>query len=358
MRRPSLLAFPVLVAASVATFVTGGASARVASPASIVAAAPESATPTPTATTSTDPAPASIALPLPWKEGVQASYASVASQDKLRGGKHVVLTTRETLAISVLEVNPGGVLLRWSNESPVIEASGDAPTLASEKAVVEALAARLGALPYEVELDAKGEFTGLRNWQALSAAMREVMLPVLVAQAKSRPELAEQDEAALRARFAPLLEKMSGQGATNTSLGREAAIFNFFIGASMRIGEPREYEDTVASPWSADMIPTRGRFELVSVDEAANTATIHWTQSIDPVKGKAVVFKSIEALAGKPLPDAAKAELPEGVRLDDEATVVLDRTSGLPLRLKHTRDVAFGGARTRNTWTLEKSATP
>jgi hypothetical protein len=348
MRRPALLAFTVL-----SSLAAGSVSARVATPASVVAPAASTAAASPAAAP-----PASIALPLPWKAGVRANYASVATQDKLRSGKHVVLTTRETLAISVLEVNPGGVLLRWSNESPVVEASGDAPTLASDKAVVEALAARFGAMPYEVELDAKGEFTGLRNWKALSTAMREVMLPVLVAQARTRPELAGQDEAALRARFAPLLEKMSGQGATNASLGREAAIFNFFVGASMRIGEPRDYEDSVASPWSADMIPTRGRFELVSVDEAANTATIHWTQSIDPVKGKPVVLKSIEALAGKPLPDAAKASLPEGVRLDDEATVVLDRATGLPLRLKHTREVAFGGAQTRNTWTLEKIATP
>jgi hypothetical protein len=346
--RPRFLMASLLSAASL---VAGSAHARAAAPASTIAPAVVAAADATPAT----PADA-VTLPMPWKDGVHAAYASVATQDKLRNGKHVVLTTRETLAISVLEVNPGGVLLRWENQSPVIEASGDGPTLASEKAVVEALATRLGAIPNEVEVNAKGEFTGLRNWQALSGAMREVMLPVLVAQAKARPELAGQDEAALRARFAPLLEKMSGEAATNASLGREAAIFNFFVGASMRRGEPRDYEDRVPSPWSADMLPTRGKFELVAVDDAANTATIHWTQSIDPVRGRDVVRKSMAAAGGKPPAALPATGLPDGVRVDDDATVVLDRSSGLPVRLVHTREVAFGGARTRNTWTLEKKA--
>jgi len=61
---------------------------------------------------------------------------------------------------------------------------------------LHSIATRFGTLPYEVQVNARGEFTGLRNWQALSSAMREVMLPLLVAQAKARPELAgETDEA-------------------------------------------------------------------------------------------------------------------------------------------------------------------
>lgn len=324
------------------------------------AAVPTPAAPAASADTPETPSTgsAAITLPLPWKEGVSVAYRSVATQDRVRGGKHLLLTTKETLRIEVIEVNPGGVVLRWSNESPVVEASGDVPTLATDKAMVDALATRFGSLPYEVEVNAKGEFTGLRNWKALSSAMREVMLPVLVAQAKARPELAGETDEALRARYAPVLEKLSGQAATNASLGREASIYNYFVGASMTPGEAREYDDVSPSPWSADLIPTHGRFELASVDDKAGTVTIHWTQSIDPDKGRAVVLKSIEALAGKPIPEDAKAALADGVKLQDEATVVLDRVSGLPLRLEHSRQVLFGGASTRNTWTLERIAAP
>jgi hypothetical protein len=297
-------------------------------------------------------APATVVLPMPWKDGVHVAYRSVATQDKLRGGKHLVLATHETLVIDVIEANAAGTVLRWSNTAPRVEASGDAPALAAEKAVVEALASRFGRLPYEVTLDPAGEFTGLRNWQSLAAAMREVMLPALVAQAKARPELAGQTDAALQARFAPLLDRMSNQAGIDASLGREAALFNFFVGASLRPGGKREYDDTVASPWSADLLPTHGSVELVAQD--ATTATLHWTQSIDPVKGKAVVLKSIESLAGKPAPAEVRDALVAGVRLDDEATVVVERASGLPLRLDHRREIVFGEARTSNRWTLER----
>jgi hypothetical protein len=297
-------------------------------------------------------APDASTLPLPWKAGVHVAYRSLATQDKLRNGKHLVLATHETLVIDVLEATPTGTVLRWSNSAPRVEASGDAPGLAAEKAVVEALAARFGNLPYEVALDANGEFTGLRNWQVLAAAMREVMLPALVAQARTRPELAGQDDAALQARFAPLLDRLSNQAGIDASLGREAALFNFFVGAALKPGDKREYDDTVASPWSADLLPTHGSVALVAQD--AGTATLRWTQSIDPVKGRAAVLKSIETLAGKPAPAEARDALLAGARVDDVATVVVDRASGLPLRLEHQRDVGFGGASTRNRWTLER----
>ena len=44
---------------------------------------------------------------------------------------------------------------------------------------------------------------------------------------------------------------------------------------------------------------------------------------------------------------------PRSMQLRDEATVVLSRASGLPLRLQHRRHVALGDASTTNSWTIE-----
>jgi hypothetical protein len=46
--------------------------------------------------------------------------------------------------------------------------------------------------------------------------------------------------------------------------------------------------------------------------------------------------------------------MPKGLVLKDEATVVLERATGLPLRLEHRREVAMGTASSSNHWAFEK----
>ena len=303
-------------------------------------------------------AAAPIKLPLPWIRGVQVAYRSEAVTEKSRAGTHQQLRTRETLHIEVTQASADRIVQTWRNADPVVEGSGDAPNLARELATAQALAKSVGAIPYEVELNAKGEFQGLRNWEALSAAMRAVLLPALVAQARQRPELATMDEAIIRARIEPVLVRNSGRNATNASLGREAAIFNYFTGAGMTPGETREYDDNVASPWSGDLIPTHGSFEIAAVDEKAGTVSIRWTQDMDPEKAREVVIRNVEATTGIAIRPEARGALPAGVKLSDRALVVLDRASGLPLSLDHVREVEFAGGSSRNHWTLERIPEP
>lgn len=292
-----------------------------------------------------------LRLPMPWREGLRVAYHSETVQEKRRAGGSQRLRTSEALQLEITEHNETGTLQVWRTLDPSVEASGDSGTLAQDRALVAALATRFAGMPFEAELNAKGEFQGLRNWEALGAAMREVMLPALVASARKRPETAALPEAELRARYQPVLERLSGRDATNASLGRQALIYNYFVGAALRPGETRNYEDSTPSPWSADLIPTRGRFELGAVDAA--TATIRWTQDIDAAKALPIVLRNLEAV-GAPAAAPAPGALPPGVRIADRAKVVMDRRSGLPILLEHRREVEFGGATTVSQWTLRR----
>jgi hypothetical protein len=116
----------------------------------------------------------------------------------------------------------------------------------------------------QAQLDAKGAYTGLRNWQELGEAMREVMLPALVEQNAARKDLAGTKPDELKARLTPALDRLTTQSAINASLGRQVAIFNYFTAASIPRGKPVTYEDSLPSPWSADVIPSRGSFEVIA----------------------------------------------------------------------------------------------
>lgn len=302
------------------------------------------------------PAQAAVSLPLPWKLGMEIAYRSSSVQERTRAGRHERIVTREDIRLKISEASDKGFLQVWSSPSPRIEVSGDAASLAADRQMAQQVSKRFAGLPLQAQLDASGAYTGLRNWQQLGQALREVMLPMLLRQAKARPDLAKADDAKLRALLEPALQRLTTQVAIDSTLGKQVAILNFFTAPSLPLGKPVQYQDRLASPWSADILPSRGSFELVSVDDKAGTVTISWQQAIDPVAGAATAWKMVEAISGKPLPQGVRAGLPPGLVLADHATVVLDRRSGLPLSLVHRREVALAGNTTINTWTLNKLA--
>ena len=294
-------------------------------------------------------AAASVTLPLPWKLGLRANYLGRSVQEDVRGGKTRRTETRETDVLRITEAGPKGFVQVWRTSDSQVKVSGNAEGLEKDKALALALAKRFERLPMEAELDAQGNFTRLRNWQVLGAAMREVLLPVLLEQNRAKARDAGIDEATLRARLAPALERLTSENALSSTLGRQAAVFNFFTGASLTRGKPMAYTDVVPSPWTADVIPTRGTFELGEVN--ANTLTIRWNQSIDPVKGAEVMQRIVRELVG---PDLPKGAPPPELKLSDTATVVMERRSGLPLRIEQVRRIQAGGSVKTTTWTLEK----
>jgi hypothetical protein len=300
-------------------------------------------------------AAAAISFPLPWHQGMKVRYQSVSVQEKTRAGKHERVETRENNTLEIVEASDQAYLQVWHSIAPSVVVSGDADNVAVEKSVAQKLTKRFANLPMKVELDSKGGYLGIRNWEVLAIAMREVMLPVLVQQAHARPGLEKTDDAKLTEMLKPALMQLTTQQAIENTLGKQAAIFNFFTAPTLTPGKPVSYEDSMASPWSADVLPSTGSFELIAVDDQAGTATIRWQQSIDPVKGAEIVWKMIEAIAGKTAAGAAHpAGLPQGLKLSDTATVVLDRKSGLPLSIKHQREVALGDSSAVSTWTFTK----
>ena len=201
---------------------------------------------------------ASITLPLPWKLGDAHRYQSVTVQDKTRGGKTQRIETREVDKVTIAEEGPKGFLQVWHAESSKVAITGESENSAADQALATQLQDGFRDLSLEAELQTDGAYLRLR---------------------------------------------------ISNSLGKNIAIYNFFMAASLNVGEPTVYEDYLPSPWSADLIPSRGSFRLVGTDERAGT---------------------------------------------DEATVVVDRKSGLPLKLSHQRRVEVGSASNMNTWTLDK----
>jgi hypothetical protein len=302
-----------------------------------------------------DAAQATISLPVPWKQGMTVRYRSQSSNEKTKGRLHTRIQTQDTTELSILEANADGFVQQWKSLSPEVAVTGDGNQVANERKVAQALVARFKTLPMQANLDARGAYKGLRNWQELGAAMREVLLPALVAQNAARKDLQNAKKEELQGLIAPALERLTSQAAVDASLGRQVAIFNYFTAANIARGKKVTYEDNLPSPWSSDVIPSKGSFELVGEDARAGTVTIRWEQGIDPsIKGREAVWKMAGALGINKKNGSGPDGLPKGMVLKDEATVVLERATGLPVKLEHRREVALGSASSSNRWSFER----
>jgi hypothetical protein len=297
------------------------------------------------------PAQAAPAIPLPWTLGTRLTYQSTTVSEKVDADVRRVATTNALSTIEIVATDATGFVQSWRDQQASIVVEGNGPDLAVEQRTSQQMLDRFADLALDAQLDDKGFYVGIRNWEQLGARMREVLQPVLMAQGRAKPQLAQLSEADLTARLAPVLAAMTTQPAINASLGRNAAIYNGFTAPALVAGKPVHYEDTLPSPLSDHAIPAIGTFELVGADTTADTVTIHWTHAIDPVKGLDAAWAMVAAITGAPLPERRR-DLPMQLALHDEATVVMHRRTGVIQRLEHERFLELGDRKRRTTWTM------
>lgn len=291
-------------------------------------------------------ASAAVSVPLPWEVGLQLAYDSVSVDERENNGVSRKTTTTMITTIEVVESTEKGFVQVWRDFPATVRVEGNGADNAGEEKALMGLQKSFEGLAVEAALDERGIFTGVRNWQALGNRLRVVMTPIAMVQAKD-----DVDKAALKERLDSMVAKLTTESAVTTMVGKNPSIYNLFTAPALVPGKPVQYEDAMPSPVSEASIPTIGVFELVSVDEKAGTVTIHWQQDVDPVKGAAALWTIMEALMG-PMPGAVREGLPKEIQLKDEATVVLNRSTGVPMRLDYVRHVSLGDAKRKMSWSF------
>jgi len=293
-------------------------------------------------------------IPLPWTQGTKLVYDSMTVDEKVANGVRRTATTRAVSTIEITEAGPDGFVQVWRDSHGSVKLEGDSPDLAAEQAQMRALIARFEGVPIEAQLDARGEFTGVRNWQAVGAVIREALTPAMRAQVRLRAK-SDITDADIDARLQPVLANITTQAAIDATVGKNPSIYNLFTAPALAPGKPVRYAAELQSPVSPHRIPAVGQFELVDGEPGSLTVTIRWTQSIDPRKGAEAAWAMVAALTGKPLP-ADRSELPKQLLLRDEATMVVHRRTGVPISLRHERRLELGGQVKATTWTFKRQA--
>jgi hypothetical protein len=291
-------------------------------------------------------------IPLPWHAGTTLEYMSTRIEERQSGTTHRTTTSRSHTTIEIVEAREDGFVQVWRDHDSTLVMQGNDPALEDQRAIAQKLQDAFKDAVVEVDLDGTGLFVGVRNWQALATTLRATMGPILRGQARAQPALAGLDDAELGARLGPMLDRLTTRAAIDATVGRSPQLYNLFTAPTLKPGEPVRYEGALQSPVSDHVIPAVGQFEILSVDEARDTLTVHWTQSVDPAKGAAAAWGMAHALTGVAIPADATA-MPKGLEMEDEATVVIQRTSGVIVHLEHDRRLAMGEQVRTTLWTFE-----
>jgi len=256
----------------------------------------------------------------------------VRTRDSVRDGRTARSTVRVDIAIQVREAGSAGSVVEWTFGAPRVE---DADPARAE--LTRDIAALTSGLRYELEVDAAGHITRLRNWAELRA-VSEAAVQRLV----DRLRASGASEQVLSAVTSTVGTMFSSEDQMRVHGLRDAGLYHAAYGRMYRRGVPVDYEVDLPSPIGNASVPSRGTFQLSRLD--AGAAVIDWRQRVDPAVAREVVRRTLTDMAsrlGRPAP--REGDLPE-VSVEDTAQFRVDPDTGWVRSLSHRRTSRGGPA--------------
>jgi hypothetical protein len=288
--------------------------------AAVVGFAPARATPSPAEAKA-------LELKPKWKRGDAARFDMVKTVTRESDGKVTrKVTTRTPVEVEVLDTDEDGSIVRWTQGSTVF----DDPKFDDDPAI-RAFNAILKGLDVDLDLNASGGFTGLRNWKDLRGTGHKVQDAVLAQMAKAGTSKATVE----------LIRKetdkyFATKESIETAFGRLPVLVVLPYGREYEAGKTAEYETELPNVLGGDEpFPAKGEYTLKAVDKDANTATLVFKLAPDPNEMNKVLRKWVDDVAkkaGKPAPK----ELPE-LALNDAIEYEFDLAGGWIKTVTHTR---------------------
>jgi hypothetical protein len=231
-------------------------------------------------------------------------------------------TTITPVRVETLEAGDAGVALDWV---PGDTRFGDP---AQEKnPLVAAVAQATAGVHFELKLNAKGEYGGVRNDKQVAlllAGVRESLLE------KFLPLVAEQHRGQLHAYFGQALSPASLTSAAT----REARYLFAMNGIEIEQGKPIQEEGEMPGPFGAGTVPSKRSIRVRSTSPVAGEALIALRQDFD-VSALPDVLTGLVGIAGEP-------KAPLKLEMFDEAEYVIDSRKNRVKAVNHVRTVIAG----------------
>lgn len=295
-----------------------------------------------------EPEAEKIKLPLPWKQGEVLRYETERVKTETAPGKREKSVQTSKAAVEILEAGKDGYVQQWSwsgTKDEVLE--GDK----SMQAAMAEATAELEKIPLVVEMNAEGNYTGVRDLAAMGQRMVAVMRPMLVTQVDlelqkhmAGMDAAQRKQAQDRAveGLDAFLKRFTEPKLLENLLTKDIQNVLAFTGTELENDQAYVLETVLENPTGGAAFPGKLTFGLYEDEEEPEDIWLEWTLEIDPVKGATAVWDTVERMYGRKISEAERKELPAEVSIIDKGFILFERSTGLPELYQNVRTTKFG----------------
>jgi hypothetical protein len=266
---------------------------------------------------------------LPWKAGTSIEYAVENTVDDATKEKPQRTRGTSTNVVSITQARADGFVQTWSERDATYRVlEGDK----SAEAFMAALAESFKGIAIEVDLDAAGNYTRLRNLEAISPVMREAVRKAIAGGAEAElakiPDAAKREEMrkASAGKVDEYLARMTSPQVLETMLAREISWYNAFVGIDIEPDTEYSLDTELPNPFNGPAFPAKLTFSLsVSADDPEDLYVV-FQQDIDREKGTVALKHVMKTV----FPNFTDADLKDLVlSLKDEGLFVVNRKTGI-----------------------------
>ena len=287
----------------------------------------------------------------PWREGVTLRYATEDAETSIgaAGTERSRTTSIETIRIA--EARDDGFVQAWSfADSRYEQLEGGE----GQEALMQQLIDSMPDLTIEVDLDATGNFVGLRNLDELVARLRPVLGTTFGRMFDAGVESAggwpEGDEAAAaraggREFVDGMIDRMTRPEVLGALVSRDAIAYNDAFGAELEAGVPFETDVDIDSPLGGGSVPARVTLLMRPGVPGSDEATLEWTTRMDREQAAAMALAAVEQMYGVDVSDADRAKVVADMSIVDTGFARFRRSTGVPLMMETVRTVVAAGER-------------
>lgn len=291
-----------------------------------------------------------VSLVLPWRVGVELRYATEDYDDgrDADGRERTRMTSIETIRIT--EAGDAGFLQEWSFADSRYEVlEGEPPGTH----LIEGMLESLGDVVLEIELDAAGNFTGIRNLAQVAERMRPVMDAALLAgfeaglasaegDADADADVLAQARAAGLPRVQAMVEQMMAPDMLQMLLSEDAVQYNDFAGIALEEGQRYEFDIELDHPLGVGVLPARVALVLHVHDRDSDDVHLEWTTHLDREKAAEAAIAVAERMFDAGIPAEAREKVLAELSIVNAGTAVFRHSTGVVEMLEVTKTVRAG----------------